>query len=585
MTIRILLLSAITLILSCCSGKQHDHRLSRIEDIIAISPKEALDSLGTIDYARLSDADKHYYDFLSIKASDKAYITHTSDSLILKVIDYAQSHQDEGRYPEALYYGGRVYSDLGDYPTAIHYFQNALDLFLSTNSKDLNLKANIYSQYGRLLTSLRLYDDAIPYIESSIEIGKQMKDTANIIYDLQLLGGTYLRASNYEFAERAFNEALQLSKNQAPFHSAKSWMYLAAIKYRLEQIDSALYFIRNTPDKVKPTVRNSALGYAANIYLEAGILDTAYIYAREIICNPDSAPRETGYHVILSPKLRKFIPTDSLNQYISDYRNLLENFYDQNKTQLAINQQNLYNYQLHEREKAKAKKSNELLKSCVFAFLLIIILMALVILYFKNRNKAHIIELHEALTNITELRNQLNDVLKPSASDNKLEFPSGYKEKTDDTHTASLLPIFKTKEQGLRNQLKNELMALYKNASVSKEISPIILQSEVYQKLQELIANGKTIKEQNHLWIELEETILKCSPKFRVNLNLLTLGNLTTLELHTALLIKCGIKPSQMATLLGRSNGAIVSRRETLCVKVLDKKLGTKVIDSIIRLL
>lgn len=577
MTLRTLLLLILSLTFTCCTNKPSDLRLSRIESLSSESPKEAWDSLSAINYDLLSDADKHYYDFLSVKVADKAYITHYSDSLILKVINFESKHQKYGRYPEALYYGGRVYSDLGDYPTALHYFQNALDL-ISANSKNSNLRANIISQYGRLLTSIRLYDDAIPYITESIEIGQQNKDTTNIIYDLQLLGGTYLRAAKYEDAEKCFKKALQLSKNRPCFHSAKSLMYLAAIKSKLEQTDSALLLIRDTPNNVKQTVRNTALGYAADIYLKAGIRDTAYQFAHEIICSQDSAPKEIGYQVLLSPELRGFIHADSINKYISDYRSLLESFYDDNQTKLAINQRNLYNYQLHEREKAKAEKSNDFLKFCILVFLLVIILLALGFLYLKNRNKAYIIGLHEALENIKELKVQLNETHEPS-----LECMD-----SNQSPTVSQEPIpssIDSKEENLRDRLKNELMELYEKANTSSEISPIILQSEVYQKLQSLISNNKTIKEDDSIWFELEKIILHSSPKFIQNLNLLTSGSLTTIDLHTALLIKCGFKPSQMKTLFGRSNGTIVSRRETLCLKVLDKKLGTKVIDAIIRLL
>ncbi|MDE6768541.1 MAG: hypothetical protein K2J78_02320, partial [Muribaculaceae bacterium] len=99
-----------------------------IAEIVSDHPNDALTRLSSINPDSLSEADRHYFDFLSIKAKDKAYITHTSDSLIRDVIDYASSHQKEGYYTEALYYGGRVYSDLGDYPTALQYFQETLDL-------------------------------------------------------------------------------------------------------------------------------------------------------------------------------------------------------------------------------------------------------------------------------------------------------------------------------------------------------------------------------------------------------------------------------------------------------------------------
>lgn len=79
--------------------------------------------LDSIKYDGLSDHDRHFFDFLSIKANDKAYVRHESDSLILDVIDYYSSHNKDNIYPEALYYGGRVFSDLGDLPTALRYFR------------------------------------------------------------------------------------------------------------------------------------------------------------------------------------------------------------------------------------------------------------------------------------------------------------------------------------------------------------------------------------------------------------------------------------------------------------------------------
>ena len=84
-------------------------------------------SLDSIDKDRLPESDSHFLDLLRIKARDKAYVTHTSDSIILSVVDYYADHKDSGLYPEALYYAGRVYSDMGDFPTALEYFHAALD--------------------------------------------------------------------------------------------------------------------------------------------------------------------------------------------------------------------------------------------------------------------------------------------------------------------------------------------------------------------------------------------------------------------------------------------------------------------------
>ena len=80
------------------------------------------------------------------------------------------------------------------------------------------------------------------------------------------------------------------------------------------------------------------------------------MYAKELIDNSDPTHAEIGYQVLLSPELRGLSNLDSIHKYISEYRTLLETYYDSNQIELAIRQQNLYNYQLHERKKALAEQ-------------------------------------------------------------------------------------------------------------------------------------------------------------------------------------------------------------------------------------
>lgn len=81
---------------------------------------------------------------------------------MLDVIDYYSSRPGDSLYAEALYYGGRVYTDLGDCPTALQYYQRALDnLVAATDTDDLRVRLN--SQIGMLLETLRLDDKAVPY--------------------------------------------------------------------------------------------------------------------------------------------------------------------------------------------------------------------------------------------------------------------------------------------------------------------------------------------------------------------------------------------------------------------------------------
>ena len=566
--IRILIgILAICLLMSGCSEAEHDARLKEIAEIVSDYPQEALLSLDSIDCQKLSESERHYYDLLTIKAKDKTYIQHTSDSLVLDVISYYENNPQSSLYAEALYYGGRVYRDMGDVPTALQYFHKALDN-IPEDSQSLNLKARVLSQTGRLLQGISLYDEAIPYIEKSLKICELNKDTTNIVYELQLLGGTYLRARKYRLAEYYFNRAIEMSSNLPISFKAKSKMYLADVKYQVGQLDSALILIRNTPDLVNPIARNRALASASEIYLAKGVLDSAYMYAHELINSPDSNNKVIGYQNLLLPELQKFIPLDTIYQYIDEYRGLLENYYDSNESQLAMNQHNFYNYQLHEREKQSAQKEKDKFLGWLYIISIAAVILVITVLALNINRKKQQLRLHEALDNISELKSSLNN---NSSADSSESQP---KDIAKETTTESL-----------RNRLRSELLGIYNKDKRQVEIPSAILKSEAYKELQSYVASGKILPLDSQLWEQVESAVIESSPNFKYNLQLLTGGNLSSQDYRMALLIKCGITPTQMISLLGRTKGTVSYRREALCYKVFDQKLGSKVIDGIIRLL
>ncbi len=553
---------ALLALLCSCSRLPTDPSLLGIAETVGSAPDEAIAALDSMDRSRLSDRNRRFHDLLSLKARDKAYIVHTSDSTILALLDYYKG--EPAIYPEVLYYAGRVYSDLGDYPSALQYFHAALDLIPSTPDH-YALRGSVLSQTSLLLNKLRLYDEAVPYVENAIEINKACNDTINIVFGFQLLGGIYLRSNNLNRADSCFLVALSYSENLPKTHSAKSKMFRAGVMHKKGCIDSALCLIRGTYNDVVPIVRNSVLAYSSKIYHSAGIWDTAYLCSYELIHSSDPTNRVIGYDIILSPELQSYSTPDSLTQYFQNYRAILENFYNENQNHAAINEQNLYNYQLHEREKEKAQTHANSLRRYVFGFIVLAILLSSIALYQKIQNKNRIIELQQAIDNINRLKQQLKDATHKN------------------TMLEELVPKpTKATTENLRERLKNELMALYEQTRERPSAAESILQSDVYHKLQDYAESDKIITETDPLWNEIEQTVLAASPEFKNNLNLLTAGKLTLPDYQTALLIKCGMRPSQLTKLLGRSNGAIISRRTNLCIKLLDEKLDVKAIDSII---
>ena len=123
----ILIWICLAAVCSCGGGSGLDAKFQEIDRLCDSIPEAAIDSIATIDQTGLSEKDINRYRLLWIKSRDKSYIAHTSDSLILDVIDYYDKHRSEGLYAEALYYGGRVYSDFGNLPTVLEFFQKSLE--------------------------------------------------------------------------------------------------------------------------------------------------------------------------------------------------------------------------------------------------------------------------------------------------------------------------------------------------------------------------------------------------------------------------------------------------------------------------
>lgn len=360
-------------------------------------------------------------------------------------------------------------------------------------------------------------------------------------------------------------------------------MCLAAVKYYTGDLDSALILIRNVPESVSYIHQPSALAYAARIYLRAGYPDSAFMYAHRLIKHSSKINKETGYQVLLSPEIIGRISVDSLKQYIWEYSAHIEDVFDESEHQLALEQQNIYNYQLHEREKNKVQKDNALFRHWFQIGIVLIVAMLGGVFYLRNRNIRNVHKLHQAIESIDLLKIRINELNKQNVkSEVRI---AGFSENKDiSLEVKPSLPKPKENTEELREYLKNKLLQL-SETSKRKSISSSILNSKVYEDIQKKIEEKKILNENDEVWRELEKIVHMSSPNFISNLRLLTLGNLTSIDLRTALLVKCGIKPSQMTVLLGRSNGAIVSRRESLCVKIFGKNEGVKMIDNIIRLL
>lgn len=532
-----------------CREREHDARLMAVYDMTTDSPEAAIDSLGKVDYALLDERDRHFYDFLSVKAADKAYIKHERDSLILDVVGYYSSHRGAALYPEALYYAGRVYSDLGDYPTALRYYQDALDE-LDDEDVNLDLKANMLSQTGRLLSILRLYDEAIPYMSESIEISKLLKDTFNIAYDYQQLAHLYTNMENYEFARKNNEEATRWASYLKESDQADMRTNLAYILHREGKNDSALIVIRNLLSIVDSVSLNYTKAIATRIFLDAGVIDTAYMYAYELVASQDPVHGKAGFEILFSPELKTIVPIDTLRKYSSSYAQFMENYLNSRDSQQVIIQNSNYNYQKHVRMREKAEQEKETMLYIlltVFCILVAVIILALCLYlrYMKQKEK-----LQETLSKIQSLAG------------------------------GNVLPDSNESVEELRSKISATLSKIGKT---SPPVANGILDSRVYCTLRKSIDANRAIHKDD--LEKIKSLITKVSPRFIHKLNQLANGDLTERDLEVALLIRMGFTVTETGKLLCLTKSAVSTRRKKIIEKFFGDEVGIEYLDTIIRLL
>lgn len=563
-----------------CGRTPLNPTLVELEKMADTMPEKALVTLHSIPHNGLSTDDKVYYNLLSVKFVDKAYIDHTSDSIILPVIDYYEDHGPKDCYAEALYYGGRVYHDIGDFPSAIKYYGEALR-HVEGSKETLKLKGNIVSQMASLFNSMRLFNEAQRYIKMSIDIDMELKDTVNLIYDLEVLGANYIKVKNYDEAEKTFRRAISIADSKAPLEAMMDSVYLASImNYKLKHI-SAVNIIRGIPWRV-----DSALNYdqkqfiysnVSDIYRGAGMPDSAYKYALELVKIKDALNLKKGYAILLSDELKDLVPEDSIRPYAHHYEAAVESYMNSRGDANALIQNTQYNYSIVERDKQKALEKKRMIERWLALSVIVLLLAIIAVIYYRDKSNRTLIRLRSALDSSRELRKQLE------AGDAKGEDSGQESEPTSEVAsevTSEVEP--EATAEDLRRQLIVELTAVCDSKKKRLPLSPEIGNSRAYAELQEYIKEKRAIPDASPLWGELHSVIIEASPNFDRRLQLLSPGKIKTDAYRIMLLIKCGVTPTQLCVLIGRAKGTLSTRRRILGLKFTDNEISPTMFDNLI---
>lgn len=505
-----------------------------------------------------------YYHLLCIQAKDKQYITHTSDSLINRIVEFYERRDDADKKMMAYYYQGSVYRDMNDAPRALKAYQQAVDISTPENE----LLPKVYNQMGKLFTYQGLYDEVIKVNKKSIglyinrgmpnKISYQLRDIARM-YDIKEKPDSALL-----YYKKACDNALA-GKDSIKYYRILSEK--AGFYFQIGIIDSAkhlLLFTKNSPFIQNKNHIYSMLGH---IYKNELQIDSANYYYQKAALNGDIRQSYNNYrHLFVIESQRKNYNEAIIN--INKALVLKDSIDKITKTEAIAQINSLYNYQHTETENSQLKINKEKQKNWILTLSLILLITISLciyqILYLRQKKTQAFFEQKE------KERQEAQKYAKSEAAirDNEIkiaELDTLLEEslKENDFLKQELLHV---QQKRLKAQ-NEEIIQLHKEQEL---LLADFKRSNLYKEIW-LASNNENLNLSftnfPEKWISIQENIDLIYPNFTERLKVIY-PKLSYTELQVCWLTKVGLSPSGIARVLNVTKQAITNARSRLTKKL-----------------
>ena len=345
--------------LCACGHGSYPSALLRADSLASVAPDSA-----RVLLARWADSAGHapervrmYHALLTIKAADKAYVRHTSDSLIKKVVAYYEDDGDKFLLPEAYYYAGRVYRDLGDAPQALDYFEQAADA-LPLQGQEV-LAGKIYSQTGSLFFYQQMYEEALEMFRRAYAYDVKAGDVRGQVFDLRDMGNTYQELEQTDSALVYIQKAYRL----ASMHGKAELVSLVQgqrlnLYLQLQQYDSAEICLREAFKYMHKSSRSGLYSMASQLYNYTGRLDSAVYYWEQLVDSGTIYAKDMAHFALAQVAMRRKDTDKALEHFVQSIacQDSIRRLTD---TETIRQMHSLYNYKLREKENQKLKAEKQ----------------------------------------------------------------------------------------------------------------------------------------------------------------------------------------------------------------------------------
>ena len=531
----LLLVTACALLAGCGrSVSDADRLLARIDSLADVDPDSADLLLKPTPSPSLKGGEKEVWELLHIKIDDKLYrpVTHYRDT-ILQLVSYFEQHPKVlpsvlGSTGPALpyLYAGRIFADLGDAPQALDYYQRALDVQSTTHSPSGRVgdrsrlamqRGLILSQIGEQFFFQGLHEEALHSFQEANAIAEMIRDTLSMIFKNRDIAEQYKFMNENDSSIIYYFKSLKLAEEFFAIemcNDVKS--QLASLYIQKEMYDSARIFIMPSLKAIDSANITATYNIASKIYRHEGYIDSAVICYDKLLDLGNIYGRRNA-HRELSEIAMERGNLKSATAHFRQYKHLDDSIRKMDNAETVARMHAAYNYQKHEREAQQLKAKNDrmrvyllLLSSAVVVMLLLAGLVAV-----RRRYKRQLVQSNMGKT----------DLLRYS-----------YEQKTEQQKLSE------------REQVAG---------------------STIYAAIQSHLGKAGDVPLSDDEWQQLHQTVNAVYPNFREKLTSLTPMN--NFEYQVCLLLKIGVKPSDIASLTAHSRESVTSSRRRLYEKAMKK--------------
>ena len=582
LTERLILLFIIQLCFWACDNKPYSHLMSMADSLTNTNPDSAVIYLNKLkDHIETAPRSvQMYYQLLCIKANDRAYIPHSSDSIILPILNYYKQ-TDDLHLPETYYYAGRIYRDLGDAPQALDYFNNTLDA-LPSSSDSYSLKSKVYSQIGTLFLYQDIYDEALKMFKEAFHYDLLLEDSVGMSYDLRDMATSYRCLNQIDSAIYYYGRAndLALALHQQRFVSMIQ-SQMAGLYIQLKKYDLAKQFLQSSLSYQHKADKSGIFSVAAKYYHQLGTKDSAVYYYTQLLDFGTIYARQAAHWGLAELAIDNNHEQDAI-PHLRAYMQCVDSIRKITDREAIRQMRSVYNYKLREKEIAHLKSKNEQTKLIIISLLSLCAILASITFAYIQYFKLKQLQLTIRLKKIKRLKDKLYS--------RSVQFIEENKRKIEE------LEIMERKfleVDQINTTLKEQLNAqkeliIYTNKQIKLDLNrreqsqAVLFKSEIYLHIQRQLKINDRSKRMlsDEDWKELEKLVNSTYNGFKENLY--DIYNLSLFEYRVCLLIKINIQPIDIGKLTEHSKESISSTRRRLYEKVFHIKGAPKDWDDFI---